>query len=383
MNEIEILRVLRKKKVLRLNEVHETEDSIYLITDCIHNNTTLKQILKAASATPLSTFQTKTIMYQLLKILAHMASNNIAHRNLKPSSVLVEDDHNIRIINFGLATYINSPKANVGICGTPGYIAPEVLNCHHEDRVYDDKVDVFSAGCIFFEMLFGKPLFESSKTSEISTLNKNFNYSELVQFVMKEQSTHKPLSIKLGLDLLLKLLHNDPKQRISAKEALRDGYFKSQESSHSDQSSEDESETPTQPSQTSSPTNNRKRVSFDLSPNFSNCLRETFSEAFGRQENSTLYPSNGSLRKWSEDNAGRCKSPYILKNQSKFKSTGEMKLPIPPKRGSVNLPLQKIKDNQNEEDSSSFFIFDEAALSLSKSCPLASPEIKKHPNQRI
>ena len=196
MNEIEILRVLGKKRVLNLREVHETEDSVYLVTDFVHN-LTLKNLLKAASST-FSVAGTKAIMYQLLKTLAHMVSMNIVHRNLRPSSILMEGKNNIKIVNFRLATYINGPKANVGICSTPGYIAPEILHLRHEDRVYDDKFDVFSAGCIFFEMLFEYPLFDGSDTLEISSLNKNFKYSDLVQLVTKEQNNPQPNATKLG-----------------------------------------------------------------------------------------------------------------------------------------------------------------------------------------
>lgn len=118
--------------------------------------------------------------------------------------------------------------------------------------------------------------------------------------------------ISQGLDLLLKLLHSDPKQRISAKEALRDGFFKSQESSHSGKSSEDESEALTQYTQISSPQNARKRVSFDLSPSFYGSLRESFSEAVRTHENSTQCHSNNSLRKSSEDHIGKYASSSIL-----------------------------------------------------------------------
>jgi len=94
-----------------LQEVHEKEGSVYLVTDFVHD-LTLKKILKAASS-PFSVAQTKTIMYQLLKVLARMALKKIVHRNLKPSSILMEDKHNIRIINFGLVTYVNAPKAKM------------------------------------------------------------------------------------------------------------------------------------------------------------------------------------------------------------------------------------------------------------------------------
>jgi len=196
MNEIEILRTLRTERVLHLNEVYETEDSIYLVTDFVHNMT-LKKMLNAGSP-PLPEAKTRSIMQQMLKVLASMASKNITHRNLKPSNILMETRQKIRIINFGLATYVHPPKTNGGICGTPGYIAPEVFNCHPEARFYGDKADVFSAGCIFFEMLLGYPLFKGSKTSEISASNKYFKYSDLVRLVVKEQNNPNPLSTKLG-----------------------------------------------------------------------------------------------------------------------------------------------------------------------------------------
>jgi len=104
-------------------------------------------------------------------------------------------------------------------------------------------------------MLFGLPLFQGSNSSGISASNKNFKYSDLIQLVMKEQKHPKPRSTKLGmtlserinliflgLDLLLKLLHNDPKQRISAEEALHDVYFYSLDSAPPKKLSVDESD---------------------------------------------------------------------------------------------------------------------------------------------
>lgn len=387
MSEIEILRALRKKRVVNLLEVYETEDAIYLVTDFVRD-LTLKKVFKADSY-PFSVAKMKTIMYELLKTLAHMASKNIVHRNLKPSSILIEEKNHIRINNFCLTTYINGPKANVGICGTPGYIAPEILNCQNEDRVYDDKVDVFSAGCIFFEILFGYRLFEGSNASKISDANKHFKYSNLVQLVIKEKKSHKPESIRLGLDLLLKLLHSDPKQRISAEEALNDVYFDIRDNIPPKKLSVDESDSsPKSYKGSNSPQNRWKKGSFDVSSNASTSLRGSFSETVGsHQETATLYPGT-SLKGLSEDNSGKCISPSSFRNQPKFKSAEEMKLPTPPKRlndkiSSEILILQKIDFiPQNEED------FDDTCdesspLSLSKNCPIKSPRIRLNPNQRI
>ena len=72
MNEIEILRALRTQNILHLNEVYETEDSIYLVTDFVHSMT-LKKMLKAAASSPFSEAQTRSIIQQILQVLACMA----------------------------------------------------------------------------------------------------------------------------------------------------------------------------------------------------------------------------------------------------------------------------------------------------------------------
>ncbi len=301
----------------------------------------------------------------------------------------MENKQNIKITNFGLACFMNaSKKASMGICGTPGYIAPEILKSSQENRVYDDKVDVFSAGCIFFEMLFGYPLFKGSKTSEISSSNKHFKYSDLIQLVTKEQNNLQPHSTKLALDLLLKLLHSDPKQRISAEEALDDIYFGTQETTPTKRFSVDESNrTPKSPQGRLSlcMQDIRKRVSFDLSSNNSSSLRGSLTEAAGSQEGSmiSLSPPN-SYRKLSEDTSTRSISPSRFKNQSRFKTAQEIALPTLQKGFSENLILQKIsvnlKEIQNDEDSDNAI---EETYPISPNYPIVSPRIQKHPNQRV
>lgn len=143
------MRTLNYHRIPKLLEVHETEDSIYLITEFLHNNT-LEKFLKKPQWS-----RTKRIMFSLLKTLAYMASQGIIHRNIKPVNILIDNSADIKIINLSLATFLDSPKVNFRTCGTPGYIAPEIFDHDEQEedgKIYDTKCDVFSIGCIFFQM---------------------------------------------------------------------------------------------------------------------------------------------------------------------------------------------------------------------------------------
>ena len=75
------------------------------------------------------------------------------HRDLKPQNILIKsptDDLDIKICDFGLATYVTEEKLLYPRCGTPGYVAPEIINLRDEKKRYDQKCDVFSLGVIMF-----------------------------------------------------------------------------------------------------------------------------------------------------------------------------------------------------------------------------------------
>jgi len=149
------MRTLNYRRIPKLIEVQETENSIYLITEFLHNNTLDKVLKKPQWQTCNLKPKTKNIMFSLLKTLAYMASQGIVHRNIKPANILIEDSTDIKIISFSLATFLDSPKVNFRTCGTPGYIAPEIFGHDEQEesrKIYDTKCDVFSAGCILFQM---------------------------------------------------------------------------------------------------------------------------------------------------------------------------------------------------------------------------------------
>ena len=96
----------------------------------------------------------------------------IMHRDIKPENLILKDEENLvlKLADFGLAEFAN--KSNELIfkrCGTPGYVAPEILN----DEKYNTMVDAFSAGVIFYILLTGCSVFNGKNHEEIIIKNKN------------------------------------------------------------------------------------------------------------------------------------------------------------------------------------------------------------------
>lgn len=77
------------------------------------------------------------------------------HRDLKPENIMFKQNlQELRIIDFGLASFTNTPSILFPKCGTPGYVAPEIANLKDLNKKYDDICDIFSVGCIFYKMYF-------------------------------------------------------------------------------------------------------------------------------------------------------------------------------------------------------------------------------------
>jgi len=228
LNEIDIMRSLDHENIIKLYEVHETENSIYLVLELIQGKSLQDALKKTTFKEEYSEVKIVNMIRSILDALAYLASKGMMHRDLKPDNILLDKESKIKIADFGLATLIDLPEYIFKKCGTPGYIAPEVFKYDPKNPVtgYDDKCDVFSAGCIFYYMLFGYPFFEGQNASEILRMNRKFTFEFDAIYVIKQELKNQSSKIsKDALNLLLQLLELDPMKRITAEEALSHPYF--------------------------------------------------------------------------------------------------------------------------------------------------------------
>lgn len=111
-------------------------------------------------------------MKNMLGALEYLHRMDVVHRDLKPENLILaskDNDYDLRIADFGLASFIKDGELLKLRCGSPGYVGPEIL----ENVGYDKKVDIFSAGVILYVLLSGRPAFRGYQINEILISNKN------------------------------------------------------------------------------------------------------------------------------------------------------------------------------------------------------------------
>ena len=145
INEIGIMRNLNHPNVIKLYEVYEGEFHVYLVLELLKGGELFDRIIKKGHY---SEKDAAILISKLLWALEYIHERGIMHRDIKPENLILKDDdeYEIKLADFGLAEKIDKKELLFKRCGTPGYVAPEVL----EDKKYDTKVDVYSAGVILY-----------------------------------------------------------------------------------------------------------------------------------------------------------------------------------------------------------------------------------------
>ncbi|CAK9867098.1 unnamed protein product [Sphagnum jensenii] len=248
LREIKLLRLLRHPDIVEVKHImlppsrREFKD-IYVVFELMESD--LHQVIKANDDLTPEHYQ--FFLYQLLRALKYIHTANVFHRDLKPKNVLANADCKLKICDFGLArvAFNDAPTAIfwTDYVATRWYRAPEL--CGSFFSKYTPAIDIWSIGCIFAEVLTGRPLFPGknvvhqldlmtdmlgSPSPETIARVRNEKARRYLSSMRKKQPV--PLQHKfanadpLAVRLLERLLAFDPRDRPTAEEALADPYFK-------------------------------------------------------------------------------------------------------------------------------------------------------------
>ncbi|KAL6594688.1 hypothetical protein ACP70R_048426 [Stipagrostis hirtigluma subsp. patula] len=249
LREIKLLRLLRHPDIVEIKHIllppsrREFRD-IYVVFELMESD--LHQVIKANDDLTPEHYQ--FFLYQLLRGLKYIhTAANVFHRDLKPKNILANADCKLKICDFGLArvAFNDTPTAIfwTDYVATRWYRAPEL--CGSFFSKYTPAIDIWSIGCIFAELLTGKPLFPGKNVVhqlDIITDLLGTPSPEAISRIRNEKARRylscmrrkKPIPFTQkfpnadprALSLLERMLAFEPKDRPSAEEALADPYFK-------------------------------------------------------------------------------------------------------------------------------------------------------------
>ncbi len=136
---------------MKFYEIHETVNSVYMVVEYFPGKELLRRIFKKKN---ISEKTIKAPMKSLLKAILYMHEKGIMHRDIKPENIVLKEKRKLKtlaLIDFGLATFVDQKEYIFYRCGTPGFIAPEIIRMKKDNLCsYTEKCDIFSAGVIFY-----------------------------------------------------------------------------------------------------------------------------------------------------------------------------------------------------------------------------------------
>ncbi|KAA6403001.1 MAG: putative Calcium/calmodulin-dependent protein kinase type 1 [Streblomastix strix] len=212
-NEINIMKNLNHPHIVHLYEVYETDDHLCLIMELMTGGELFERIAALGSY---SERDASLIMRSLFGSIKYLHQRGIAHRDLKPENVLYESKNSIaavKISDFGMSKVMDEDVMFQTCCGSPHYVAPEVL----ENKGYGPEVDLWSLGVMMYVLLCGFPPFFDENNATLFRKIKKGQFAFISPFWNSISVSAK--------DLISRLLLVDPKQRLSAEQALKHPWF--------------------------------------------------------------------------------------------------------------------------------------------------------------
>ncbi|XP_073015409.1 CBL-interacting serine/threonine-protein kinase 5-like [Primulina eburnea] len=207
--EISVMRMVRHPNVVEIKEVMATKQKIYFVMEYIKGGELFAKIAKGR----LKEDAARKYFQQLLSAVDFCHSRGVSHRDLKPENLLLDENENLKVSDFGLSA-LPEHHRNDGLlhtqCGTPAYVAPEVLR----KKGYDGaKSDIWSCGVILYVLLAGFLPFQDE------------NLMKMYSKVFKSEFDFPPWFSYDAKRLISRLLVADPQKRITIPGIMKNPWF--------------------------------------------------------------------------------------------------------------------------------------------------------------
>ncbi|RHY89195.1 hypothetical protein DYB35_008008, partial [Aphanomyces astaci] len=202
-SEISIMRQINHPNIVKLYDIKKTDKHIYLMLEYCDGGD-LQHFIKKQPNGVVTEATARHFLRELADGLHVLWSLNLIHRDLKPQNLLLTEPSatsSLKIADFGFARHLESTSLAETLCGSPLYMAPEIL----QFQKYDNKADLWSVGTILYEMVVGRPPFNGA------------NQVQLLHNIQRD-NVRFPKDLPVGRDavaLMEGLLVRDPKRRIS------------------------------------------------------------------------------------------------------------------------------------------------------------------------
>lgn len=173
-NEIDILMQVDHPNIVKLFDIYEDEGHYFLVMEYMKGGELFDRILEEEKFAEQAA---KDIVAPIFDALVYCHGLGIIHRDIKPENLLFSSKDagsgNVRISDFGLARFIDGETFATTTCGTPGYVAPEIL----EQKPYRENCDFWSVGVVLFILLSGSPPFYDEDNFELFEKIKKCQYN--------------------------------------------------------------------------------------------------------------------------------------------------------------------------------------------------------------
>jgi cyclin-dependent kinase len=237
IREIALLKELQHPNIVKLCDVIHTERKLTLVFEYLDQD--LKKLLDTCDG-GLEPAMTKSYLLQLLNGIAYCHQHRVLHRDLKPQNLLINKDGKLKLADFGLARAFGIPvRSYTHEVVTLWYRAPDVLM---GSRNYSTPVDIWSIGCIFAEIVNGRPIFPGN--TDTDQLQKIFKVlgtpnevswptiaelpdwkTDFASFEPQPWRSIVPPLEASGVDLLSEMLQHCPEKRVTGRVAMEHDYF--------------------------------------------------------------------------------------------------------------------------------------------------------------